>query len=115
MKIRFYILSLLSATLLARAQGISWPTNQLLPTFSAPAAIIDCIDVSSATPAEIDLFSSLEGIVNRTQPRIACVNNIDGEGKFTWLNLHNLPYVVTNGYGAISKYQASLNGLVVTD
>ncbi|HSY17434.1 MAG TPA: LamG-like jellyroll fold domain-containing protein [Candidatus Acidoferrales bacterium] len=116
MKIRFYILLFLSAALLARAQGINWPTNQLLPTFSAPAAIIDCIDVSSATPAEIDLFSSLEGIVNRTQPRIACANNIDGEGKFTWLNLHNLPYVVApNGYSLITKYQTNLNGLVVTD
>src|SRR5450756_947696 len=115
MKIRFFILLLLSGTLLARAQGINWPTNQLLPTFSTPAAVIDCIDVSSATPAEIDLFSSLEGIVNRYQPRIACLNNSDGEGKFTWLNLHNLPYLVTNGYGVISKYQTNLNGLVVTD
>lgn len=109
------MLIILCVAFSGHAQGINWPANQLLPTFSTPAALIDCIDVSSATPAEIDLFSSLEGIVNRTQPRIACVNSIDGEGKFTWLNLHNLPYLVTNGYGAISKYQTNLNGLVVTD
>ncbi len=73
------------------ATGLNWPTNQLLPTFSPPAAVLDCIDLSSATDAEADLFSSLEGIANRTQPRIACVSSVDGEGKFTWLNLHNLP------------------------
>ncbi|HEV2696152.1 MAG TPA: LamG-like jellyroll fold domain-containing protein [Verrucomicrobiae bacterium] len=116
MKIRFFILMILSAAFLGHAQGINWPTNQLLPTFSTPAAVIDCVDVSSSTPAEIDMFSSLEGIVNRTQPRIACANSIDGEGKFTWLNLHNLPYVVAaNGYSLITKYETNLNGLVVTD
>jgi len=116
MKIRFFIATILFCTLLSRSQGINWPANQLLPTFSTPAAVIDCIDVTANSAAEIDLFSSLEGIVNRAQPRIACVNNGDGEGKFTWLNLHNLPYVVTNnGYGLISKYQTNLNGVVVTD
>src|SRR5713101_5137533 len=48
-------------------------SNRFLPTFSPPAATIDCIDVSSASSAEADLFGSLEGIVNRAQPRIACV------------------------------------------
>jgi alpha-tubulin suppressor-like RCC1 family protein len=95
--------------------GLNWPTNQLLPTFSRPASVLDCIDVSAASNAEIDLFASLEGIVNRTQPQIACVSSGDGEGKFTWLNVHNLPYNLTNGYGAILKYRSYLAGLVVTD
>lgn len=107
----FFIL----AATLAGAQGITWPTNQLLPTFSTPAPVLDCIDVSSATGPENDLFASLEGIVNRTQPQIACVSSGDGEGEFTWLNLHNLPYIVTNGYDCILKYQSYINGLVVTD
>src|SRR5437899_5796742 len=75
----------------ARGAGPIWPDNQLLPTFPAPAPVIDCIDISSATAAEQDLFASLQGIVNRTQARIACVSSGDGEGTFTWLNLHNLP------------------------
>jgi alpha-tubulin suppressor-like RCC1 family protein len=99
----------------ARAQGLTWPTNQLLPTFAAPAAILDCIDVSSASKPENDLFASLEGIVNRTQPQIVCASSGDGEGGFTWINLHNLPYNVTNGYGCILKYRSYLAGLVVTD
>lgn len=106
---------ILSCLNLTRAAGINWPANQLLPTFSPPAATIDCIDVSSSTAAEIDLFASLQGIVNRTQPRIACVSSTDGEGKFTWLNLHNLTYNLVSGYSAITKYRSSVNGLVVTD
>ena len=96
----------------ARLDG---PAGQLLPTFSTPASVIDSIDISSASSAEIDLFASLEGIVNRTQPRIACVSGADGEGKFTWLDLHKLTYALVSGYSAILKYQTNVTGLVVTD
>ena len=100
---------------LVKGTGLTWPVNQLLPTFSTPAPVLDCIDVSSASSAEIDLFASLEGIVNRTQPQVACVSSTDGEGAFTWLNLHNLPYTVTSGYNLILKYRTNFTGLVVTD
>lgn len=94
---------------------MDWPTNQFLPAFSTPAPTIDCIDVSSASGAQQDLFASLEGIVNRTQPRIACVSSSVEEGEFTWLNLHHLPYSSTNGYSAVLKYETNVAGLVVTD
>ncbi|MEI9863485.1 MAG: hypothetical protein WDN00_02810 [Limisphaerales bacterium] len=100
---------------LSRAADLIWPANQLLPTFPAPAAVVDCIDLTSLTGDEADLFTSLQGILNRTQPRIACVHNADGEGKMTWLDLHNIPYVVSNGYGVIQKYRTNFTGLVVTD
>ena len=95
--------------------GLNWPTNQLLPTFSTPVPLLDVVDVSSASDAEIDLFASLEGIVNRTQPQIACVGSVDGEGKLFWLDEHNLSYNLTNGYSLILKYRSSLTGVVVTD
>jgi len=98
-----------------RGAGLSWPAGQLLPTFSTPAPLLDCIDVSSNNGAEIDLFASLEGIVNRTRPQIACVHIQEKEGKFTWLNLHKLPYSLINGYDAILKYRTNVTGLVVTD
>jgi hypothetical protein len=99
----------------ARGEGIDWPASRLLPAFSTPATNLDCIDVSGMMPSEIDLFASLEGIVNRAQPRIACVSSVDSEGKFIWLDLHNLPYTLVNGYAAIVKYRASVAGVVVTD
>ena len=100
---------------LAQGQGLIWPTNQMLPTFSKPAAVLDAIDVSSSTGPEIDLFASLEGIVNRAQPQIICLSSGDGEGEFTWVSLHNLNYNVTNGYNCILKYRSYVTGLVVTD
>jgi hypothetical protein len=100
---------------LASGAGLIWPSNQLLPTFSAPAPVLDCIDVSSASSAEIDLFTSLEGIVNRTQPRVTCVSTVNGEGEFTWVKLHNLSTNLITGYSAILKYQTNFTGLVVTD
>jgi alpha-tubulin suppressor-like RCC1 family protein len=115
MKIGIFILAMASCLNLARAGGINWPANQLLPTFPAPAPVLDCIDVSSASSAELDLFASLEGIVNRTQPQIACASSVNGEGEFTWINLHNLPYTLTSGYSAILQYRTNLTGLVVTD
>ncbi|HTV40340.1 MAG TPA: LamG-like jellyroll fold domain-containing protein [Candidatus Sulfotelmatobacter sp.] len=96
-------------------QGLTWPTNQMLPTFSKPASVLDAIDVSTDTGPEIDLFASLEGIVNRTQPQIVCLSSGDGEGEFTWVNLHNLNYNVTNGFSCILKYRSYVTGLVVTD
>jgi len=69
----------------------------------------------SCSGAEIDLFASLEGIVNRTRPRIACVNRRDREGKFTWLDLHKLSYGMVSGYDAILTYRTNVTGLVVTD
>jgi hypothetical protein len=98
-----------------RGTGLSWPTNRFLPAFSTPATTIDCIDITSVTAAEVDLFASLQGIVNRAQPRIACVYNSAEEGKFTWLAIHSVPYALINGYSAITKYKTNLVGLVVTD
>ena len=98
-----------------QGSGITWPANQLMPTFATPAAVLDAVDISSSSGADIDLFSSLQGIVNRTQPRIVCVSTADGEGEYTWLNLHNFPYSLTNGYNLLFKYRSEYNGLVVTD
>jgi hypothetical protein len=100
---------------LAGAAGLQWPDHQLLPAFSTPAPVLDCIDLSSASGAEVDLFASLEGIVNRTEPRIACVNRREEEGRFTWLKLHKLSYSMVDGYQAVLKYRTNLTGLVVTD
>lgn len=99
----------------AQGGGLDWPTNRFLPAFSAPAATIDCIDVSTATGAEVDLFASLEGIVNRAQPRIACVSSSSEEGEFTWMSVHSLSYTLINGYSALLKYETNVAGLVVTD
>src|ERR1700723_188191 len=93
--------------LLVRADGLHWPAKQLLPTFSAPAPVLDCVDLSSVSGAEVDLFVSLQGIVNRAQPRLACVTG-GGEGKFTWVDIHKLRYQMVDGYDAVLKYRTNV-------
>jgi hypothetical protein len=95
--------------------GLHWPDDQLLPTFSAPNESLDCIDISSSSGAEVDLFSSLQGIVNRKRPEIICVSRHEAEGEYTWLKLHQLAYHKIDGYDAIVKYRSAVTGLVVTD
>jgi hypothetical protein len=110
-----FIFAILSCLQVVRAGGLDWPADRLLPSFAAPAAMIDCIDLGSASYAEVDLFTSLEGVVNQSQPRIACVTDKFIEGKFTWLELHKLAYSVISGYDAVAKYRNEVTGLVVTD
>jgi hypothetical protein len=117
---RFHLLKLLLAVAVGGAtaalgEELHWPADQFLPNFPQPAATLDCVDMGESSWAEVDLFTSLEGIVNRTQPRIACVARHEGEGKLTWLNLHHLSYQMIDGYDAILKYRSSVKGLVVTD
>jgi hypothetical protein len=99
---------------MVEASGLLWPSSQFLPTFSTPAPVIDCVSMDSVSSANQTLFVSLEGIVNRTQPRMACVSAAS-EGAFTWLAIHNLSSNVINGYTAILKYETNVTGLVVTD
>lgn len=111
----FSIVSLLMCRVhTAYSTGLIWPSSQFLPTFSAPATTIDCIDMDTYSSPEKALFVSLEGIVNRTQPRVACVSAAS-EGEFTWMTIHHLNYNTTNGYGAILKYETNVTGLVVYD
>ena len=96
------------------ATGLTWPASQFFPTFSTPLKPIECIDVDGLPSDQVVLFSSLEGIVNRTQPRVACVSAAS-EGEFTWIRIHSLSYVVVNGFSAVQQFETNVTGLVVYD
>ncbi len=98
----------------AAGAGLTWPSSQFFPTFATPASTIDAISMDSIPSDQQALFCSLEGIVNRTQPRIACVSAAS-EGAYTWLTIHNLSYDTLSGFAAISKYETNVTGLVVYD
>ncbi|HTV62451.1 MAG TPA: immunoglobulin domain-containing protein [Verrucomicrobiae bacterium] len=103
-----------NANLTATQTGLTWPASQYLPTLSPPAATIDCIDMDSLPPDQQALACSLEGIVNRTQPRIACVSAAS-EGEVTWLAIHHLAYDTIAATNALLKYETNATGLVVYD
>ena len=95
---------------------ITWPAGQLLPSFPASAKVQDHIYLNSNTDAELYLFSSLKGLVNRRQPRIFSYEGDAGaEGAFTWLNSLGVSYSITTPWAALQKYRSEISGLIVYD
>ena len=97
------------------AAELDWPPGRLLPAIPAAATSVDAIDLKQATGAQVDLFASLEGLVNRKRPRLACIGPSDAEGDLFWLRIHHLTMNPIDGFAAVEKYKAELNGLVVVD
>jgi lysophospholipase L1-like esterase len=96
-----------------------WPEGQLLPTFPAPAATQDLFYLRSTTPDEMFLFSSLKGIVNRTQPRLfSYEGDAFAEGEYAWLTSLNVSYNqsnINNRWALLTKYKDEVEGLIVYD
>ncbi|AZN43283.1 GxGYxYP domain-containing protein [Paenibacillus albus] len=96
------------------ASSISWPKQQELPTF-AKVKQLEVADVYDA-PGDIKLLlATLQGIVNRTEPRIYLIENKE-EGKFTWLNDLDVPYKVRDNYwDIVKKFAKEAKGIIVYD
>ncbi|UVI33356.1 GxGYxYP domain-containing protein [Paenibacillus spongiae] len=97
-----------------RGSTISWPEKQALPSFSKVKQL-DVADVYNA-PGDIKLLmATLQGIVNRVEPRIYLLENKE-EGKFTWLNDLNVPYKVRDDYWQIVRtYKNEISGIIIYD
>lgn len=79
---------------------------------------VDWISVTQDnTAAEKYLFTSLKGIVNRTQPRIFVYDgDAYAEGPHTWLQSLGLGWVEhSDNWTLITKYRSEISGLIVYD
>lgn len=95
-------------------QGISWPQGQALPTMAQISGTLDAIDVSSKTVDVKSMAVSLQGIVNKTSPRILVLNS--GWKEEGWPDDLELNYELTKDvYAMIEKYKSEISGLVVWD
>lgn len=68
--------------------------------------------------AEAYLFSSMKGLINRTQPRIfSYEGDAHAEGPYAWLNSLGISYVEnkTNTWVTLAKYASEISGLIVYD
>lgn len=94
--------------------AIHWPKNQALPSF-AKVTQLDVTDVYDA-PGDIKLLmATLQGIVNRAEPRIYLLENKE-EGKMTWLNDLEVPYQVHDDYwDIVQKYKEEVRGIIIYD
>jgi hypothetical protein len=97
------------------SQGITWPADQALPTFPE-ATSLTVVNIENVSDSEKVLFSTLQGIVNRTTPRIYLEQPRD-EGAYTWLRDGlDLPYEeIDDPWALIDQFKSEIAGIVVTD
>ena len=120
LKIKAILLLLFQLFVMPAVGQIVWPTGQLLPSFPATAQHQDLITLrqnSSYSSAEMYLFASLKGIVNKTKPRIfSYEGDAFAEGPYTWLQSLGLSWSEPKDkWDLITKYRREISGLIVYD
>ena len=99
------------------ANELCWPEDRLLPCFLPPATTVRSLDMNDANLSNEErvMFCTLQGLVNRTRPRILLYHHVE-EPKSTWPNAHNLRTSVlkaTLAYNLVKQYKEEINGLVL--
>ena len=85
-----------------------------LPTFP-PAKFLDAADLTALTGDEQCLLVSLEGQVNRKQPRLYFYWGTDTTNQ-RWLNTITVPHQIsTDPWEFLAKYRSEIRGAVVYD
>lgn len=96
--------------------GMLWPEEQAFPTFATPADVLDTIENGELTADEKIAFSALQGLVNKTQPRIYLM---EGTSRDKWAEsdtvgfLNRNAYNGDNKYDLIKKYAGEVDGVVL--
>lgn len=103
-----------SSTESASKNTISWPKSQALPSFRKVKRL-DVADVVNS-PGDIRLMlATLQGVINRSEPRIYLLEN-EEEGKLTWLNDLNVPYQLHDeAWDLVKKYKNEVKGIIIYD
>jgi hypothetical protein len=101
----------------AASAQVTWPAGQLLPSFPATATTQDLIYLQTNSAEERYLFSSLQGIVNMTQPRIFVYDgDAFAEGPYAWMQSLELSWIEhADNWPLITKYRDEISGLIVYD
>ena len=114
------IFSACAAELAQHREGISWPEEQAMPHFAAPAPL-DAIEVQALSRDEQIAFSALQGQINRKRPRIFLIDNRTDEGRLTWAQTRSVDldiathYTRKTKYSLLAKYAGELEGAVLYD
>jgi hypothetical protein len=95
--------------------GLIWPPGQAFPSFG-PIGALDVIDITPLAADQQTLAVTLEGLINRTRPRIYCEDD-GGEGKTFWLGkiAPTSTTTFTDPLALVAKYQEELAGIVIYD
>lgn len=115
------IFDLTTATSTPSAQfALDWPSHRAFPSFPEAAQSIDAADLTALTGEEQCLLSSLQGLVNRKQPRLYLYWNDDGDGNNRlWLEgiRHHLKVTdwSANPFRLLEKYRSEIKGAILYD
>lgn len=96
-------------------KGISWPEGQALPQFATLSDTLDGLDMikSGLSSSEKAMFASLQGLVNKTKPRIILFD-VEREEKYKWpdnlrLRIKDWP----DKWSLLKKYQGEISGVIL--
>lgn len=101
-------------------KGINWPDGQVLPTFAFPAEECDAVSVTYYSEDELLTLTALQGIVNKTKPRLLLLDDNPDEGADTWSKTSTVGVDFTvcknkDRYKLIEKYAKEAKGYVLYD
>ncbi len=96
---------------------LCWPDDRLLPLFLQPATSVRTLDMSAARLSDEErvMFCTLQGIINRTRPRILLYNHNE-EPQSTWPTAHSLRTVAISTsapYALVKLFMEEIRGLVL--
>ncbi|MBO7120725.1 MAG: discoidin domain-containing protein [Bacteroidaceae bacterium] len=94
-----------------------WPEDRLLPHFPVPAPTLKSLDMNEASLSDEErvMFCTLQGIINRTRPRIILYNHNE-EPQTTWPTANNFKtskISSSSPYTLVKQFKAEINGLVL--
>jgi hypothetical protein len=94
--------------------GLWWPASQALPSFGVPHHL-DAANIQQLTGDQQVLLTTLQGIVNRREPRLYWFLQGDNTDQ-TWLNTIDVPYSIAGDpLSLIAKYRDEIRGAIVYD
>ena len=96
---------------------LCWPEDRLLPCLLPPAAPVRSLDMNAASLSDEEriMFCTLQGIVNRTRPRILLYNHNE-EPQSTWPTANSLRTTAISSsspYTLVKQFRGEINGLVL--
>lgn len=95
---------------------MKWSEDIIIPRFPEPADRLDAITSGAMSHEEQVTFSTLQGIVNRTKPRILLIDEGADEGGETWAKTFGVRYKITTAarkYDLVAKYATEFDGVVL--
>jgi hypothetical protein len=94
---------------------MAWPPDQAFPHFCCITTALDQIDVERLTNDQKTLFVTLEGLINRTQPRIYIKDAVRENYNLWPQQMHLTLHPVLDPYSMILKYRSQIAGMIVDD